>query len=115
MDTRRSGEHRWAFPPDLLFALGIPIIFVALVTEWVLDWLFRARTGDPWFFGAAVAIGVAGIAMLFVARLPLYRQHRFWCIGSRELPDRSRVLYRRAYCLITVSVLLLAMLLLIVR
>jgi hypothetical protein len=59
-------------------------------------------------FLAGLAAGACGVILLFFARLPLYRQRRFFTFGPREL-DRSHCrLYWLAYLFILVSVGLLA-------
>jgi protein-S-isoprenylcysteine O-methyltransferase Ste14 len=113
MDTRRTTDHRWAFPPDLMFALGIPIVLVAVLTGWFLELLLGARGGEPVLFWIALIIGVLGLCLLFAAHLPLYRQGRFFSICASQLAGRSRLLYHWAYCLIVLSLVLMVALLLI--
>jgi len=64
-------------------------------------------------------IGVIGIAigtvLLFLARLPLYRQRRFLTFGPKELDERHRRVYWWAYRFIGASVLLLVVLLFVLR
>ena len=63
------------FPPDLLTALLLPVVVPALVASW-----FLSLHGTPWLWAAAISFGTAmiGAALLFVAKLPLYRQRRFF-------------------------------------
>ena len=79
------------FPPDLLTALGLPIASTMLAASWVLSlhdsaWL--------WAAAASFAIAIIGAALLFVAKLPLYRQKRFFTFGIHALPQSSHGYYR---------------------
>jgi len=97
------------FPPDLLAASGIPIVIVALITSWV----FSLR-GWPWVaaYCCALLIAIVGAGYLFRAKLPLYRQHRFFTFGSRHLPPASLLWYRLG-CHLSIAGILFAVLLLI--
>ncbi len=52
--------------------------------------------GTAWIWAAAVSFGIAvlGAALLFIAKLPLYRQKRFFTFGIRSLPESSHGYYR---------------------
>jgi hypothetical protein len=78
------------FPPDLLTALVLPIVVPVLVASWLLA-LHRA----PWVWAPAISFGIAiiGAPLLFVAKLPLYRQRRFFTFGIPALPQSSHGLY----------------------
>jgi len=58
-------------------------------------------------YGSGVAAGLAGVMLLFVARLPLYRQGRFFAVGPRHLDQRHRQLCWLAHAFIAASLLLL--------
>jgi hypothetical protein len=79
------------FPPNLLTALGIPI----LVTVTFFSWLLSVH-GPTWICAAAASFGIAvvGSGLLFLAKLPLYRQGRFFTFGIGAPPESSRGLYR---------------------
>jgi len=109
---------RCYFPPDLaaLFGVFYIILPIALLSGLLFPLLSRfKRTGDPTLVLIALALSVIGVALLFAARLPLYRQRRFFVFGSRQLDEKHRRLYRWAYRFIGTSVLLLVLLLLILR
>ena len=97
------------FPPDLLAVSGIPIILVAIFTSW----LFSLR-GWQWVaaYSCALLIAIIGAGYLFRAKLPLYRQHRFFTFGSRHLPPASLPLYRLG-CRLSIAGIVFAVLLLI--
>ena len=71
------------FPVDLVLASGIPIILAAIATSWLLT-----RQGWQWIaaFSAALLVAVAGALYMFRAKLPLYRQHRFFHVWFSRPP-----------------------------
>jgi hypothetical protein len=110
MDTHRQGnglqtflEH-WGF---LLVAVAGLIASRALM-------FFTRLTGAQWIwcYAIAVLVGGAGVGLLFYAKLPLYRQRRFFTFGARALPEPRRPFYRWGYCCAAFSIVLLACLLL---
>lgn len=46
---------------------------------------------------------IAGAGSIFVARLPLYRQGKFWSVGPQALPQKSRKWYWAGYALFGVG------------
>jgi hypothetical protein len=97
------------FPPDLLAASGIPIIVALIITSWLFSlrgWLWVAA------FCCALLIAIVGASYLFRAKVPLYRQRRFFTFGSRHLPPASLPLYRLG-CRLSLAGISLALLLLI--
>src|SRR5690348_6993763 len=97
----------WYFPPDIAMFLIIPsIAILTSILLPVLAYLKRAEILD--LFYVALGLGGSGSILLFFARLPLYRQHRFWTIGPHELPNFHRKLYWLAYLFVIASILLLA-------
>jgi hypothetical protein len=73
------------------------------------------RQGDPTFVWIAVALAVIGTILLFIARLPLYRQGKFFTFGSKALSPGHRKVYRIAYGFIGVSVAMMLALLIVLR
>jgi hypothetical protein len=59
-----------------------------------------------------MAFAGAGVVLLFLARLPLYRQRRFFAFGPKLLDESHRRLYRWAYGFICLGGLLLLLTLL---
>jgi len=78
-----------------------------------LSWA-KAR-GDTTLFNLAVFLGGIGAVLLLIARIPLYRQHRFFTLGPRSLTGIYRRLYFTAYVFIVPSIVLLVLLLLAFR
>src|SRR6266446_475512 len=87
----KHGYSLRKFPPDILTALGLPIVVIALLVSWVLS-----IHGVAWFWAAGVSFSVAlfGAFLLFLAKLPLYRQDRFFTFGIHVLPVTSHRFYR---------------------
>ena len=86
---------------------------VVLIASQVLMF-FTRLTGAPWIwcYGIGLAAATVGVALVFYAKLPLYRQRRFFTFGSRALPESRRPFYRWGYRCIAFAVALLLCLLL---
>jgi hypothetical protein len=87
----RNNNSLRHFPPDLLTALALPVVVPILVASWLLS-----LHGTPWLWAAAISLGIAaiGAALLLVAKLPLYRQRRFFTFGIQAVPQSSHGIYR---------------------
>lgn len=97
--------------PGLLFVMFYPVVLIILLSM-IWPVLQTVERGGAWsVFAFAAASAVAGIVLLFFARLPLYRQRAFFSFGSRLLDAPHRRLYRLAYGFIFMAVLLLLILL----
>ena len=95
-----------------MLAIWLAPLFIGLLAVMILPALNRIRRVDAWsVFGVAVAVALLGVVLLYYARLPLYRQGRFFNFGSHLLDAPHRRLYRVAYCFIFVAVFLLVILL----
>jgi hypothetical protein len=89
-----SDEHDYSmrnFRADILAATGLPVVAVALLASWVLS-----IHGIAWIWAAGVSLAVAvlGAVLLFIAKLSLYRQGRFFTFGIQALPVTSHRFYR---------------------
>ncbi len=80
-----------------------------------LPFVIRVRQGDTTLFWIALVLSVSGISTLFIAKLPLYRQGKYFSFGCKELPVRHRKLYWTAYVLLGLSVFIMLMLLAVLR
>lgn len=92
--SKPSDKHDYSlrnFPPDILTALGLPVAGVALLASCVLS-----IHGVAWIWAAGVSfcLAMVGAVLLFIAKLPLYRQGRFFTFGIQALPVSSHRLYR---------------------
>ena len=86
--------------------LTIPCL--AVLASMLLPAVARLKATDiGTLYGVGVSAGMVGIILLFIARLPLYRQHRFWTVGSRQRDGKHRRFYRLSCAFVAVSLLLL--------
>jgi hypothetical protein len=106
--TKKSSD--WYVPPDWAFQFGWFVVSAVVVLSSfllpALGQIKEAKADDLFYIG--LTLGCFGIVLLFLARLPLYRQHRFWTFGPSSLPNLHRKLYWLAYLFVFASVLLLA-------
>jgi cell division protein FtsW (lipid II flippase) len=113
---KKQTFKEWIWPPadQWVGIWGVLLIAgVAIVTTWILNF-FKQLSGMPWIWCYVIGIGVAalGAALIFYAKLPLYRQRRFLTFGPRALPEQRRPFYRWGYTCARLGALLLACLLL---
>jgi hypothetical protein len=108
----RPTRSDWNIPPDWLLLFGPYVIFVAIavLTALLLPALRAARYGNPSLLYASMAFATTGIILLFFARLPLYKQRKFFSFGPRALPQLHRKLYWAAYVFICIAVVLILLL-----
>jgi hypothetical protein len=110
MEYQRRSKGLGTFLEHWWFLL-VPII--ALLTSGLLTF-FTRLTGTRWLWSYAIglAIAAAGVSLIFYAKIPLYRQRRFFTFGSGALPERTRHYYRWGYrCVLFAVALLLCLLL----
>ena len=93
----------WRFILGLQFAFAFGVPMVALAVGMFLPISVRAREGDLTLFWIALASALVGITLLILAKLPLYRQGRYFAFGPRALPEKHRTVYRIAYICISAS------------
>ena len=103
----------WQFPPDLGCLLVVPL--VATLAGFIVPLLAIARQENTMFFLLAITVSAMGVFLLFLARLPLYREKRFFCLGSSALPESHRKLYRAAWKIILVGLGMLILLNIVMR
>jgi hypothetical protein len=106
MSNKRSDKH---LPEEVLGFLStiffMPAMAVALLTATFLPAVTSLGVEAPAkLYWVGVAAGVFGIILLFFARLPLYRQRRYWAFGPRELDRFHRRLYWLAYLVVLASI-----------
>ena len=80
----------WCFPRDWLLILSwhFVILRITLVAGFLLPAVSVARHGgDSMLLYVGFALSIIGVVLLFVARLPLYRQHKFFSFGPREFAE----------------------------
>jgi hypothetical protein len=105
MSNKRSDSH---LPEEVIGFLSsvcfMPIVAVVAFAATFLPSVTSLRVEAAInLYWVGVAAGVFGIFLLFLARLPLYWQRRFWTFGPRELDRFHRRLYWLAYLVVLVS------------
>jgi hypothetical protein len=114
MKNRICKDWIWP-PPDQCVGIWglLTIALVGIFTTCVLNF-FTRLTGMPWIYCYFIGIGIAalGVGLLFYAKLPLYRERRFFTFGPRALPEERGLFYRWGCVRVVFGVLLLACLLL---
>jgi hypothetical protein len=86
---------------------------VALLMSQLLTF-FAELTGTRWIwcYGIGLTVSAVGVSLIFCAKIPLYREGRFFTFGSGALPESRRAFYRWGYrCCIFAFALLLCLLL----
>ena len=109
-DSEQDKKNSSNVPPDM--AVIGSFLFLILAVLFVSCGLSWAKKGDTTLFKLAVFLGVVGVVLLFIARIPLYRQRRFLTLGPRALTGIYRKLYFTSYAFIVPSIVLLVLLLL---
>lgn len=103
-------DSDWYVPRDWLCLLGmsgVPLV-IGLLASILIPLVLRLKAGDlRALCGVGLGVGVISIVMLFVARLPLYKQRRFWSIGPTHLDRTHRRIYWLAYVFVVASLVLL--------
>lgn len=106
-DTEQKPPERGGhFPYDLRVLLE-PIVILPLILFFSTFLPGALNHGGATLFIVAMALGIIGVVLLFLARLPLYRQRRFFAFGPRHLTGIHKKLYYTAYAFIIPSVILL--------
>ena len=109
MDYQRQNNGLVTFLEHWWFLL---VAVIALLTSQLLTF-FTKLTGTRWIWCYAIGLVIAaiGVFLIFYAKIPLYRQRRFFAFGSGALPERRRRFYRWGYRCVTFAVALLLCLL----
>jgi hypothetical protein len=110
MDYQRKSGGWQTFLEHWVFTLPV---LLAVVVGQVLTF-FTRLSGVPWLwsYAGALLFGGVSIGLLLYAKLPLYRERRFFTFGTRAIPEQRRPFYRWGYRCAVFSVALLACLLL---
>ena len=105
--SKRNSD--WYVPPGWLCLAGpfFVLLCVAALGRILLPLVARLKTADiRELYCFALGAGVVSAVLFFVARLPLYKQHRFGTIGPMPLDRKHRCIYWLAYAFVLVSLLL---------
>jgi hypothetical protein len=105
METQRESNGWQTFLEHWWF---LPIAAAAFASSQFLSF-FTRLTGTRWIWCYAIGLVVAGLgaALIFYAKIPLYRQRRFFTFGSSALPENKRAFYRWGYRCVFFAVALL--------
>ena len=106
--SKRNSD--WYIPPDWLWLMGpfIMLPCIVVLSSMLLPIVAKLQTADiRALYGLGLRAGVIGAGLLFVDRLPLYKQHRFWTIGPMQLDRKHRRIYWLAYAFVVAGLLLL--------
>src|SRR5205823_11855212 len=80
---------------------------IGVLAGLLLPIVARLKTADVVaLYGIGVGVGVVGAVLLFIARVHLYRQRRFWTFGPRCLDRKHRRIYWLAYAFVSAGMLL---------
>lgn len=104
----KHGNPLRRFPSDLLAVIGLPVVITMVALGWI-----TSVHGEAWLWAVAIsfAIAVCGAVLLFMAKLPLYRQGQFCTFGIETIPEPLRGFYRwGCRCAIAGCVMLLLLL-----
>jgi hypothetical protein len=100
--SKRNSD--WYIPPEWLWALTLP--GVGLMASIFLPLLSVLKTADVRaLYRLGLGAGLLGAFLLLTARMPLYRERRFWTIGPKQLDRTYRRIYWLAYIFVAVSLL----------
>ena len=104
-------HNEWIWPPPGQWVLiwgGLMMMIIGLLASELVTFSNRL-TGAAWIscYFSALAVSAVGVSLLFYAKLPLYRQRRFFTFGSRALPEQRRPFYRWGYRCVMVGVAIL--------
>lgn len=93
----------------LLSSLYVAPVLAAILSGLLMPLLSGFRnSGAASLYVAGLLFASAGIVLLFLARLPLYRDGRFLSVGPGALDRKHRRFCWLAYALILVALLLFA-------
>ncbi len=106
--SKRNSD--WYITPEALGLLSTLLLIpsIGVLAGILLPILDRLRNADSVaLYSIGVGAGVVGAVLLFIARVPLYRQGRFWNFGPRYLDRKHRRIYWLAYAFVSAGLLLL--------
>ena len=114
MKHRGSNDWLWP-PPDQWLAVWGLLVLVGLtfLGNKVLFFFMGLTSGTwLWFYALTLSVATLGAALIFYAKLPLYRRRRFFTFGIRVLPEERQPFYRWGYRFAILGIAVLACLLL---
>lgn len=116
----RVNQSDWNIPKDwgywmawsvmALVYLLLPLPIHALINA-LFSNLTETQNGNPHLFDLSLSLATAGVCLLFLARLPFYRQRKFFSVGPRGLPPLNKVCYWVSYGFLSTAITLMALML----
>jgi hypothetical protein len=97
---KEQDSKAWIWPPAYQWPfLGMLWMVLMAVVGSRVATFFATFTPGEWIgcYGIAVLFGIIGVGLIFYAKLPLYRERRFFTFGARALPEERRAFYRWGY------------------
>ena len=90
-----------------------PVIAVVILILGFSAFVNLSFTRWACVFASGLTLSLLGAALIFRAKLPLYREQQFFTFGSKALPDSSKLFYKWGYrCFVVGVVVLLGLVLL---
>jgi hypothetical protein len=86
------------------------MIVASFSAMWVLPAIANARKGDLTLFILSLVLSIAGVVLLFLAKLPLYRHGKFFTVGPAALPESHKRIYRVAWRFIAAGLVIMILL-----
>lgn len=80
--------------------LVLPLIVAAPISYGIFVFLYRPRV----FLASMCALILAGLVLLFLAKLPLYRLRLFFTFGFAGMSARERLFYLLGYLFMLIGV-----------
>lgn len=108
MNAKKKDSLAWYVPPEVAFQLIMPLAM--LLVSLFASALLAIDLRSPTFVVVGLAVSLLGAILLFVARLPLYRQRRWFSFGPKHLTGTHRRLYFAAYVCLSVGVMMFLLL-----
>lgn len=107
----------WYIPTDWLFMLllHVGIVAIAVVAGMILPLLAAVRHGEPAAFALSLFLASVGILLLFLSRIPLYREGKFLTFGPASLPENHRRIYWSGYGMVAAGAAIMTRLILMYR
>lgn len=105
MSAKQKDPLKWNVSPDMAFHLIMPL--ATLVTMTLVSKLITTAARHLELGWVGLAVSLVAVVLLFVARLPLYRQRRWFTMGPRHLSGIHRRLYFAAYLVLSIGAVLM--------
>ncbi len=102
-------DSDWYIPPEAaaLWLTALLPLIIAAFSFLLFPIVIRLQTAPiVTLYCTALGVAIVGIVLILIARLPLYRQRRFWTFGPGTLDRNHRRLYWLGYVFFVVSILL---------